>query len=492
LQPGDKVLLERGSVFAGEVLHLKNCGDIAGAPIEIGAYGTGDALPCIAADGTGVWYQDYGTPLDFDGHVYRGEVSSAVLLYDVENIVLRDLEITNDAPFTDLESYCAADKMDRTGVAVVARDRGTLHSITLTGLFTSSKTLIIGPRGIEDIAEQQPAGDPAITITPEKIEQTAGKLGQTVEVATLHVSAKNMTQPTFFELAGKNADQFALSKTKIEKGSTETDIVITYTPTEVAVHRAYVLVTCPSIEDYDKSIAFSAYAIDEQNPPTITLNPQKLEKFEAKINEKSEQTIEVTTANMPDYTYVKVKDAGAFVLNNTMLIRNMTNTLKVTFQPKKEGTYSTSIVFSALGMDDVEVAIEGVATGETPDEPETVRIDPDCAEKLENARGRILNLIKEKRPRFVPAFELMTFRDNTISVSVPTTELREEILRSKTGMLMRIAELAGIEGMIELEVTVNEEIRAARPIKLEDRVRYITEKNPLVAELRKALDLEVE
>jgi polyprenyl P-hydroxybenzoate/phenylacrylic acid decarboxylase-like protein len=100
--------------------------------------------------------------------------------------------------------------------------------------------------------------------------------------------------------------------------------------------------------------------------------------------------------------------------------------------------------------------------------------------------------IKEKRPRFVPAFELMTFRDNTISVSVPTTELREEILRSKTGMLMRIAELAGIEGMIELEVTVNEEIRAARPIKLEDRVRYITEKNPLVAELRKALDLEVE
>ena len=35
-------------------------------------------------------------------------------------------------------------------------------------------------------------------------------------------------------------------------------------------------------------------------------------------------------------------------------------------------------------------------------------------------------------------------------------------------------------------------IRAARPIKLEDLVRYITEKNPLVAELRKALDLEVE
>ena len=156
-------------------------------------------------------------------------------------------------------------------------------------------------------------------------------------------------------------------------------------------------------------------------------------------------------------------------------------------RPLISGASLSELLASAGGDPDEELS-----DGETPDEPETVRIDPDCAEKLEHARSRILNLIKEKRPRFVPAFELMTFRDNTISVSVPTTELREEILRSKTGMLMRIAELAGIEGMIELEVAVNEEIRAARPIKLEDRVRYITEKNPLVAELRKALDLEVE
>ena len=156
-------------------------------------------------------------------------------------------------------------------------------------------------------------------------------------------------------------------------------------------------------------------------------------------------------------------------------------------RPLISGASLSELLASAGGDPDEELS-----NGETPDEPETVRIDPDCAEKLEHARGRILNLIKEKRPRFVPAFELMTFRDNTISVSVPTTELREEILRSKTGMLMRIAELAGIEGMIELEVIVNEEIRAVRPIKLEDRVRYITEKIPLVAELRKALDLEVE
>ena len=90
------------------------------------------------------------------------------------------------------------------------------------------------------------------------------------------------------------------------------------------------------------------------------------------------------------------------------------------------------------------------------------------------------------------AFEQMQFIGNTICVSVPTAALREEMLRSKTEMLMRIVELAGIHGTIDLEVKVNEQIRASRPIKLEDRMRYITEKNPLVAELRKALDLEAE
>ncbi len=253
------------------------------------------------------------------------------------------------------------------GTSLIGKNIPT-GDITLVGLFTS-KAMIIGPRGIEDIIEQQPQGEPSIEFSPEKIEQKAGALGKTVEVATIHVSAKNMTAATTFELAGKNADQFSLSQSKIEKGNSETDIVISYTPTEVAVHKAYIMVNCPSIEDYYKTINFSAYAIDEQNPPTITVSPTELQKFQAKVGETSEQTLEITTANMPDYAYVKVKDAGQFILSNTMLMRNTKNTVKVTFKPTVAGTYNTSLVFSALGMEDVELPLEGVATGDTPDEP---------------------------------------------------------------------------------------------------------------------------
>ena len=154
-------------------------------------------------------------------------------------------------------------------------------------------------------------------------------------------------------------------------------------------------------------------------------------------------------------------------------------------RPLVSGT-SLSAMIAAAGAPESDPAEAEKAVTAAP------VIDPASAEKLEAARDRILQLIRERRPRFVAAFELMTVRGNTLSVSVPTTELRDEILRSRTAMLTRIARLTGIEGALELEVTVNEQVRATRPIRLEDRVKYLTEKNPLVAELRKALDLEVE
>ncbi len=136
LHAGDKVLLARDSVFTGQFLHIKDSGTKE-QPIEIGSYspeGEEGNLPLIAADGQGIWYQDYGTPLDSPTHVYQGYVSSAVLLYDVEHVVIRDIEITNRAAEILGESYSAPHKMNRTGVAVVAKDKGVRSGIILQNL----------------------------------------------------------------------------------------------------------------------------------------------------------------------------------------------------------------------------------------------------------------------------------------------------------------------------------------------------------------------
>ena len=121
-----------------------------------------------------------------------------------------------------------------------------------------------------------------------------------------------------------------------------------------------------------------------------------------------------------------------------------------------------------------------------------VTIDPASAEKLEGCREAILTYIRQERPRLYAFFEQLRIEGHTLRLAVPTQALREEILRCKLEMLTRIAAIARVEGALELEVKINEEIRAARPIKLEDRIRHLSEKNPLLNELRKELDLEVE
>lgn len=135
INAGDEILLQKGSVFENEFLHLKNCGNINGEKIVISSFGDGDELPHIKTNGNGVWYQDYGVELDYPGHQHKGDVSSSILLYDVENIIIKDIEISNKEEYTDAEAYSAPNKMDRTGVAAVAQNRGTLHSITLDNLF---------------------------------------------------------------------------------------------------------------------------------------------------------------------------------------------------------------------------------------------------------------------------------------------------------------------------------------------------------------------
>ena len=115
-------------------------------------------------------------------------------------------------------------------------------------------------------------------------------------------------------------------------------------------------------------------------------------------------------------------------------------------------------------------------------------VDPESESKIERCRDRIIHGISEERPRFVVAFESMRVAGNVITVEVPSSALSEEILRAKTEILLFVARTAGVTGRLDLKVRV----KASRPIKLEDRIRYMTEKNAALLELKKALDMEYE
>ena len=144
LEPGDTVLLKKGSVFEDQALKFtKEDSGTAEAPVKISTYGEGER-PKINTNGHGLWELNYGTPLDNQNHKWKGTVSSSILIEDAEYLEIEGLELTNDRKSTtDTEkdkAYNDAYAMDRTGVAGVAKDNGTVDHIVLNDLYIHDVT----------------------------------------------------------------------------------------------------------------------------------------------------------------------------------------------------------------------------------------------------------------------------------------------------------------------------------------------------------------
>lgn len=119
LEDGDRIMLECGSVFRGAI-HIRGVDGIT-----ISSYGKG-SRPVIDAEGGGVWLQDYGVPLDNPAHRYCAEVSSTILLFDTNDATVSDIEVRNSG--VEREDYSDALRTPRTGIAVTAKNRGTIRN----------------------------------------------------------------------------------------------------------------------------------------------------------------------------------------------------------------------------------------------------------------------------------------------------------------------------------------------------------------------------
>ena len=82
---------------------------------------------------------------------------------------------------------------------------------------------------------------------------------------------------------------------------------------------------------------------------------------------------------------------------------------------------------------------------------------------------------------------------NRITIEADTELLAEEIRHNQNQILQMIASVAGIDGALELEILKPaQEDKAPKPIRPEEKLQYLREKNPLVDRLRKEIDLDIE
>ena len=137
-------------------------------------------------------------------------------------------------------------------------------------------------------------------------------------------------------------------------------------------------------------------------------------------------------------------------------------------------------------------ASEIVSEQEALEARTTSYIAPHCEDKLNFARDKIVESVTKYRKRLGVIFDSMTIEGNTITVTVASEGARDEIYHDKSDLQKLIAQASGVKGLVEIAVTVNEQIRVARPITLEDRLRHLVTKNDKLLDMIEKLGLDAE
>lgn len=257
-------------------------------------------------------------------------------------------------------------------------DIGRLNAIELRQGGSSSKTapevVIDGLRVANswaDLFDKQETGEPELTVTPNvQYKGEAIAMGDKITFATYKVDYSNLPTATQVYLTGKDAGQYEVSAAEIPAGSGSTKVTLYYKPNAIGKHQARINFES-SVNILNTGFGAVAIAYDPNNLPTITPNASALEVFKCKVGETVKQTFTVTTANFPDYGKAAIKgdSHGAFVINNTSLLKQGKTSITVTFKPQAVGNYTETITLTGIKAEPKTVTLTGVATAAGGGEP---------------------------------------------------------------------------------------------------------------------------
>lgn len=133
-------------------------------------------------------------------------------------------------------------------------------------------------------------------------------------------------------------------------------------------------------------------------------------------------------------------------------------------------------------------------TIEEPDQEETqaVEIDADVETALTEGMKRLTEEMIHERPRIGIFCQDAQVEGNLVRMVVPNESAYDELSNCLTALKSRLGELSDVHVPIQIQVNIKASTQGLKPIKVEDRLRYLTEKNPVLTRLRKELELDVE
>lgn len=236
--------------------------------------------------------------------------------------------------------------------------------VSLVGLMTSKAVTngpILAPRSVNDL-QASVVADPSIEVDIASFPAARGRVGEKVEIGTVHVTAVAMPQEVSIVPSGAVEGIFTTDVTTLPKGTYEKDITIYYEAKAIGKHKGNLFFMVG--DDPYAQISISGMAIDPNNLPAVTVNPEAFEPFAVKVGESVQQTVKVTPTGMPDYVKVSITPGQGFTTNTTMLMTSGEQNLTVTFRPTQAGEYAATITIQNEFVEPIELKVTGTATDE--------------------------------------------------------------------------------------------------------------------------------
>jgi DNA polymerase-3 subunit gamma/tau len=144
-----------------------------------------------------------------------------------------------------------------------------------------------------------------------------------------------------------------------------------------------------------------------------------------------------------------------------------------------------TVVQSATAADSQS---ETLAEGDSEQEP----LPDNIEEKIYEASQSLSESLMATRPRLASVLQRVTVNGNKLCVDVPNDQLREEILLNKQELQRLFIRTMGCRVVVEFDINVVVDNSFIKPVKVEEKVRYFSEKNPDFVEFCRRLKVDVE
>ncbi len=128
----------------------------------------------------------------------------------------------------------------------------------------------------------------------------------------------------------------------------------------------------------------------------------------------------------------------------------------------------------------------------TEEEEMVVYYDPYAQQKITGGWEKFMERMMAEHPRMGHALKKTIVNGHTLSLTVTTEIIRDELMRNQPEITAILQESCGLEGSIVLDVTIGTTKEDNLPHRPVDKVRYLVEQNPELGTLIQDLDLDME